>query len=147
MKNNQWEIRREDNNGTLEQEPLSILIGDILQKIDQLKNDIEEIGGEEKFEEMLSSDESVSIIYKAQKDRINSIIIGILGVLLSASASAGVVNVLETFQDEATRNTGIALGSMLAIAGGLMTIVSGIGIASSKKKIINETDRKNLDQV
>lgn len=147
MKNNQWEIRREDNNGTLEQEPLSILIGDILQKIDQLKNDIEEIGGEEKFEEMLSSDESVSIIYKAQKDRINSIIIGILGVLLSASASAGVVNVLETFQDEATRNTGIALGSMLAIAGGLMTIVSGIGIASSKKKIMNETDRKNLDQV
>lgn len=147
MKNNQWEIRREDNNSTLEQEPLSILIGDILQKIDQLKNDIEEIGGEEKFEEMLSSDESVSIIYKAQKDRINSIIIGILGVLLSASASAGVVNVLETFQDEATRNTGIALGSMLAIAGGLMTIVSGIGIASSKKKIMNETDRKNLDQV
>lgn len=80
---NKWEIKREDNEASLENEQIQVLLEDANYLINQIKKDIEEIGGEEEFESALAKDPELSYRKKVWEEKAFKTVAGIYLLAMS----------------------------------------------------------------
>lgn len=147
MKNNLEQKNLDILDNSQEQsENLEVILDDLEEIKNEIVNDIEEIGGEENFEKLLSEDQEKQRKIQNIKDKIFMITVG-----LASASIAGVFgeHSLSNMEGESLSekiNSLANIESLMSFIGALFTVLAFMR-ASQIEKEKNSPDDKNLDQI